>query len=422
MTKSSLSVGRHNLSRPVTSIRGEAAPEALQQINENLKQVGDRLKQQADDYRQRFEKTDQVHNELQQRVDESLKQYGALQQQLLDVEQRLAQGPEPAGQPQPTMLERLQDSEAFQTLASNLRGTAQLRLPRHDITTLDGNNRSLGRTQTLPLVPGPSLPLRMRDLIAPGRTDGGSIEYVRETGFVNNAAPVKELATKPTSELTLENITRSVRTVAHMFHASKQALADITGLASLIDARAGYGLALAEEAQLLWGTNTGEDLDGIGTNASDFSAHAQVAALMTNPIDRLRVAILQVLLAEYPADGIVLNPVDWAVIELTKDGIGRSIVGNAENGAQPKLWNLPVVQSPKQVANTFLVGAFRGGAQIFDREDMSILLSTEHADNFAKNRVSILAEERLAQAIYRPEAFVVGDVLVAGDDDAGSGG
>jgi HK97 family phage major capsid protein len=72
------------------------------------------------------------------------------------------------------------------------------------------------------------------------------------------------------------------------------------------------------------------------------------------------------------------------------------------------LWGLPVVESDGMSRGDFLVGAFRLAATLFDREEAAILVSTEDQDNFVKNLVTILAEERLALAITRPTAFVHG--------------
>ena len=52
---------------------------------------------------------------------------------------------------------------------------------------------------------------------------------------------------------------------------------------------------------------------------------------------------------------------------------------------------------------------YKGLLQIFDRDDASVTISTEDRDNFVTNRVTLLAEERLALAVYRPESFVYGD-------------
>lgn len=143
--------------------------------------------------------------------------------------------------------------------------------------------------------------------------------------------------------------------------------------------------------------------------ATDFNETLLALAGMT-PIDRIRVALLQQILAEFPANGIVLNPIDWAQIELTKDNEGRYIIGDPARGTTPLLWNLPVVQTPAITVDEFLVGAFNLGAQIFDRMYIEVVISTENDKDFENNMISIRAEERLALAVYRPEAFVTGSV------------
>ena len=119
--------------------------------------------------------------------------------------------------------------------------------------------------------------------------------------------------------------------------------------------------------------------------------------------------MLQATLAEYPATGHVMNPIDWARIELTKDADGRHIIGVPQGVASPTLWGLPVVATQAIAEDKFLTGAFRLGAQLFDRWQARVEIATENEDDFVKNLVTMLCEERLALAVYRPEAFIYGD-------------
>jgi HK97 family phage major capsid protein len=57
---------------------------------------------------------------------------------------------------------------------------------------------------------------------------------------------------------------------------------------------------------------------------------------------------------------------------------------------------------------TFVTGAFGLGVQLYDREQANIRIAEQHADFFVRNAVAILAEERLAMAVKRPESVVVG--------------
>jgi HK97 family phage major capsid protein len=259
------------------------------------------------------------------------------------------------------------------------------------------------------IVPGQRR-LTVRDLLTPGRTASTSVQYVKETGFTNAAATVAETtgALKPQSDIKFDIATTSVTTIAHWVLATRQILDDAPMLQSYIDGRLRYGLALVEENQLLNGGGTGTDLHGIYTQASAFAAPITIPATVTK-IDVLRLAMLQAALAELPTTGAVMHPTDWASIELLKETTGAYLIGNPQGTLSPTLWGMPIVTTQAIAQDKFLTGAFRLGAQIFDRWDARVEISTEDDQNFRKNLVTILAEERLGLAVYRPEAFIKGD-------------
>ncbi len=161
-----------------------------------------------------------------------------------------------------------------------------------------------------------------------------------------------------------------------------------------------------EDLQLLMGSGVGNNLPGLYTNATAYVAPITVPG--ETDIDRLRLAFLQGELALLPADAAVMHPSSWARIELQKDTQGRYIIGNPQGTLAPTLWGRRIATTLAMTAGTFLAGNFRQSAQIFDRENANVVVSTENEDDFVNNRVTILAEERLALAIYRPQALIKG--------------
>lgn len=370
------------------------------------------------DFKAKLEQTGEASAELTGKVDKALAELGSATTRLNELEKKAAREREEAVAEPQDIGDIVVNSEKFKStdVSGGWRGAIRVGFERADITSAN-TTVGAGRSAGTSLVPGARVPgivappnrqFTIRDLLAPGRTSASSVEYVKETGFTNSAAPVAEGTTKPKSDLQFNMFTTPVRTLAHIFKASRQILDDAPGLASYINARGTYGLKYVEEQQLLNGDNTGQNLHGIVPQATAF-----VPAFTPDSatgIDRLRLAVLQVILAEYPASGFVLHQTDWAKIELTKDGEGRYIVGNAQSPIGPSLWGLPVVQTQAMAAGEFLTGAFNLAAQIFDRMDVEVLLSSENVDDFEKNMFTIRVEERLALAVYRPEAFVTGDI------------
>ncbi len=309
--------------------------------------------------------------------------------------------------------EELTECDDFKSLQT--RGRGIVRVGRKAVTNITSATTGTGGvgvaiqpTRVPGIVVGPEREFTIRDLIMPGRTGSNAVEFVQETGFQNMAAPqAGEGAAKAQSDLSFGLKTTNVITIAHWFRASKQVLSDIPLLQSYINGRAIYGLKYKEEEQLLAGDGTGQNLLGLIPQATAFNEALRKAG--DTKIDTLRRAILQVRVAEYRASAIALNPVDWADIELTKDANGSYIWVNVQEGGVQRLWKLPVVDSNAVPEGEFLVGAMNIAAQVFDREEAAVEVSTEDGDNFRTNMVTIRAEERLALAVYRPESFVHGE-------------
>ena len=312
-----------------------------------------------------------------------------------------------------SIAEKLIASEGFKSLnGGRVRGSAHV-----EMAAITSGNTTVGtgRSQGTSLVPAHRIDgivtpaqraLTIRDLIAPGQTTSSTIEFVQETGFTNNAAPVAETTQKPYSDLTFDLVSRPVRTIAHLFKISKQMMDDADGLVSYLDLRGTTGLKLKEENQLLFGDGTGQNILGLIPQATVFDDTLRTAG--DTRIDTLRRAIQQVRRAEYRATGIIMNPDDLADLELTKDAGGNYIIVDPIEGGQGRVWRLPIVDTTAMPSGQFLVGALETAAQIFDRQQVTFELSTENADDFEKNMATARIEERLALAVYRPESIVTG--------------
>ena len=351
---------------------------------------------------------------VKEKADEALTKMAEMQATVDSISQRLARGEAGNNREEAKSFgERFTEDDAVKSWleSSPSKGKADLRLKATLTTATTDAAGSVGdavnQTRLPGVLPLPQRRLTVRDLLSQGRMDGNTLEYVKETGFTNNAAPVAEGATKPESDLKFDLVSTSAKVIAHWTKASRQALDDVAQLRSIIDQRLLYGLAYVEENQLLNGDGTGQNLNGIIPQATAYSA--AFTPTSGTAIDTIRLAMLQAALAYYPSTGIVMHPTDWARIEMTKDAGGQYIIGNPQGTIAPTLWGLPVVATQAMAVDTFLVGAFRLGAQVFDRWDARIEVGYVDKD-FIMNLVTILAEERLALAVYRPEAFITGDL------------
>jgi HK97 family phage major capsid protein len=363
---------------------------------------GDVLKK-ADAALEEAKKAGGLSAETKKSVDEALTGIGLLREQLKDIEQKMARKPGADGGQVKSFGAQLIESERFKSFM-NEGAQGKVRIELKAITA--ANAATVSDRDLDVAVPMAQRTMTIRDLLTVTPTSGGSVDYAKQTTRTNNAAVTAEGATKPTSAYAWTIVNAPVRVVAHLAKLTRQAIDDAVQLQGEVEQEMRYGLKFAEEVELLTGDGTGEHLSGLITNATAFSAPITIAS--ATMIDNLRLGLLQAELALYPTDGIVVNPADWAHIELTKDSAGGYIFANPQNLAGPRLWSKPVVATPAMTIDKFLVGGFKLQT-LYDRMAPEVLIASENSDDFEKNLYTMRCEERLALACKRPGALIYGD-------------
>jgi len=321
----------------------------------------------------------------------------------------------PAGDedPQPVdYAERFTQTEALINFRANgAKGRFAVDVPELSVRALIDNSATSGgafqnpaRPNVNPATNADRVP-RVVDLLDRQTTGDNTVEYVRDTtaAGAGSAAEVAEGAAKPESTYTFEVVTDSVRTVAHWVNITRQTADDNQQLMGYIRGRLTYGLQYRLDGQVLNGNGTSPNLRGI-LNTTGINTYAPAAAEAR--VISIRKAITLVQQDEYAATGVVLNPSDWELVELSTDSNGMFRVNpNVANALGSRIWGLAVVATTAIAAGTGLVGDFRMGATLWDRQQAQIHITDSHASNFTSNILTLLAELRAALSVWRPAAF-----------------
>lgn len=384
---------------------------SLEQLQKQLGETLGEVKEFATEFRTKTAAGEKVSEDAKEKADKALTELAGIRGEITELSQKLAQSRRGGDDDQPALKslghEVANHDDVKSYAAGGCKGTIGFSVKA--ITSGSGSAGSLIVPQRDSNIVGiPRMQMRVRDLLTPGRTEGNSVEYAYQSTRENAAAPVAETQLKPESNYEWETDQAPVRTIAHWVPVSRQAMDDIPQLESLIDGEMRYGLDDVEDAQLLLGDGTGENLHGLYTQATPYAQPAGVVVSAPTRIDQLRLALLQVELADYAPDGMVIHPTAWAGIELTKDGHGGYIFANPQGLASNTLWGRPVVSTKRIGTGNFLVGAFKLAGQIFDRMDTEVRISDQDRDNFIRNMLTVRAEKRLALVVRRPGALVRG--------------
>lgn len=262
-------------------------------------------------------------------------------------------------------------------------------------------------------VPNARRALRMRDVLPVIPTTLGKVYWPRVNAAMTKASPVAETIAKPENQQTFTVVSEDVKTIATWIPASRQSLDDWAELRPILIDDLGFEVDKEEDVQILKGDNTGENLNGLNTQAQAFDLALMTASDGYEYVDIIAGAIQQIAEDdEIDPTFTVLHPRDWWRIRRQKDSQGRYILGDPNSPFDGTLWGTRPVITTAQTVGTFTVGAgYSQGAVIRERMGLEIQISTEHSDYFTKNMVAIRAEKRVCLCVKRANAYVYGNLV-----------
>ena len=252
----------------------------------------------------------------------------------------------------------------------------------------------------------------MRQLVNSRGTTSKYVVYTEQ----KNADPglagmTAEGALKSQTDFDIVENSCEVKKITAFIKVSKEMIADLPFMQGEINGELMEIVELKLDDQILSGDGTGDNLEGILANATAFTPGATFALLVpqANAADVLRIAIAQIANANFDANYILLNPIDAAAIDLTKDSTGNYTYGMTVTiDGITRVKAVPVVVNPGVTVGTYLVGDFTK-SNLRIREDMNIQIGYVN-DDFTKNLITVLAEMRACQYVKSNHygAFVKG--------------
>lgn len=387
----------------------DALEQSLIDLQGEVKASFKSLEAKADE---QIKKTGSLDSELREKIDKLEKRYDDLEVK------REAQK-----QGQKTVWDTLKENEGLQRLMKDKNGAVRLSLDAKQsyelfegktlLTTTSGGGYASGGVFPIDRDPGvvyePRRTLRMRSVIPARPTNFGKVYWVKVSAPMTKASPVAEGSAKPDNQMVFTTVGESLRVIASVITVTRQSTEDWSELQGILETSLRYEVDKEDDRQILNGDGTGENYNGLITQATAYNA-ALTGAGAYNKADQIGRALQQVQAAdEVEPNYIVMHPNDWWTVRLIKDTNGNYIFGSPAMMGAPGVWGLTPVVTTAIATGKFLIGSSNAVAsEIRDGFGTEVEISLHHASNFVENKATIRAERRSLLTVKRPGSLIYG--------------
>lgn len=250
----------------------------------------------------------------------------------------------------------------------------------------------------------------VRDIMSVQSTGLRVVPYWRELDQVTNetgAQMTSEGSAKAEVTMEFEAYNAVIEKITAWLPATEEIFADAPTLQGYINTRLEYMLMVREEDQVLNGTGTSPEIEGL-TTVQGTQTQAQVTSSNGDYPATIGLAISKVENVDGEADAVVTNPLDYwvAVTKRHQNQFDHGFGGGAPDMVGGITWGLRAVRTRAVTSGTAWVGSWRIGSTLFDRQQTTIKVGDQHSDYFIRNLLVIRAEKRIGVAWHRPALFV----------------
>ena len=244
------------------------------------------------------------------------------------------------------------------------------------------------------------------DLFSVATISGNAITYFLQGAYEGTPAVTAEGAKKTQNSTSFTGTTLALSKIAAFIKETDEILYDESFLASEVQNSLVYQLGKVEDATVI-GAIAGTT--GIGAETYD-GTNVTFADGILNAILKVKAD------SAYDASVVILNPSDIAALMTAKDsnkqyyggGYFVGAYGNGAYGIPSAIWGVQIFASSTVSSGQALVAA-KEAVKVWKKGGIDVRLYEQNEDDALYNRVTLLAEERLACAVVDKKGVVLLD-------------
>ena len=233
------------------------------------------------------------------------------------------------------------------------------------------------------------------DFFANANISGNAITYFKQGAYEGTPAVIAEGAKKPQNSTSFTPVTLALSKIAAFIKETDEILWDQDFLASEVQNSLIYHLGTVEDATIISAVAGTSGIGAVTYASTEDLADGIIAGIMNVKQN-----------SAYDASVVIMNPTDYLAALKAKDANKQYIGGGYFSGAYgnggyampTSIWGVPVFCSSSITAGTAIVAA-RQAVKIWRKGGLDVKLYEQNEDDALYNRVTLLAEERLACAV-----------------------